>query len=36
MQSTTTNPVRWTIADLAIFDGDLAPKTSEVFKTSEV
>jgi Uma2 family endonuclease len=22
MQSTTTNPVRWTIADLAIFEGD--------------
>jgi Uma2 family endonuclease len=24
MQSTPTNPVRWTIADLAIFDGDRA------------
>jgi len=24
MQSTTTNPIRWTIADLAIFDGDRA------------
>ena len=24
MQSTTTNPVRWTIADLTIFDGDRA------------
>jgi Uma2 family endonuclease len=24
MQSTTTNPVRWTIADLAIFEGDRA------------
>ncbi len=24
MQSTTTNPVRWTISDLVIFEGDRA------------
>ncbi|NJO40234.1 MAG: Uma2 family endonuclease [Cyanobacteria bacterium CRU_2_1] len=26
MQSTTTNPVRWTVADLAIFEGDRAKR----------
>lgn len=24
MESTTTNPVRWTVSDLAIFEGDRA------------